>query len=270
MLRGAFVTASVLGVLTLGLSPLAAQGGLPSTMTLKVETCVPEGLMFVCEFDNGVKVPLSPEDYAKAKAVAAQGGNLTLDAKAGRDQIRSGQVPSQPAPSVAPSQPVRSAPAQPPQTGGYVPGTAQRALESSPEQMAKWTKLMDDLVTLDARGWVFNRYNRGSVRNVEIVEESNDGRQLVAYADYLFNGSRKGHVRVLLVDGNLSCMKYWDSPSCRPVGRSHSQAFAAAAIAGMTDSMLNGSASSGNSGSCRTTGSFTDSVTGATRTITNC
>lgn len=220
--------------------------------TLKVETCVEQGEQYVCEFDNGAKVPLSRDDYLKAKAYAAQGGDLTVS------------------PNSTPRASGEEQANAPQRKGTYVPGSAQKELESDPEQYAQGLKLFDELIALDAKGWMFNRYNRGSVRNLKIVEESEDGTQRVVYAEYLFNGSRKGHVRVLFADGALKCMKYWDSPSCRPIGRSHSQAFAAAVAAGMARSMISPGPSSGSgSGSCET-GYFVDSVTGAQRTIQRC
>jgi hypothetical protein len=85
------------------------------------------------------------------------------------------------------------------------------------------TGTMDKIVAVDAEGWVFNRYDVGSMTNVR-VERLADGSADV-HGDYTYNGGAAGWVKVHVVGGKLDCLEFWDFPGqCRPLGRSPSQA----------------------------------------------
>lgn len=93
----------------------------------------------------------------------------------------------------------------------------QRMEEHIREQNAQVLAYMDEVVTRDSQGWIFNRYKQGSMRNLYIHEVSQDGRSFHARADYTFNGSATGWVDFEFVNGRLVCIGFWDS-ECRPVG----------------------------------------------------
>ena len=91
--------------------------------------------------------------------------------------------------------------------------------------------LLEDLVYENSRQWNFNRYQRGSVDNVQIVHYDNMGRPGKLKADYLFSGfsgKKKGSV-ILTFDSNglPDCLYFFDFPTvCRPASRKIANAYA--------------------------------------------
>ncbi|GHA47845.1 hypothetical protein GCM10007103_30970 [Salinimicrobium marinum] len=91
--------------------------------------------------------------------------------------------------------------------------------------------LMEDLVYENSRQWNFNRYQRGSVDNVQIMNYDNMGRPGKLKAEYLFSGfsgNKKGSV-ILTFDskGLPDCLYFFDFPSvCRPASRKIANAYA--------------------------------------------
>lgn len=88
--------------------------------------------------------------------------------------------------------------------------------------MTELDRVMDRVVTRDSWGWMFNRYDRGSVRNTRV--EARVGRDRLVYSDYTYNGGTPGWVRLYIIAGVVNCVEYHDFPNtCRPVGaRSYS------------------------------------------------
>jgi hypothetical protein len=85
----------------------------------------------------------------------------------------------------------------------------------------------DSIIAEDAAGWAMNRYDRGSMRNMRIVETSNGGRTKVVYGDYSYNGGQSGWVRARFTNTKLDCLEFWDfSGQRRPLGRSPSRGLA--------------------------------------------
>ncbi len=83
--------------------------------------------------------------------------------------------------------------------------------------MTELDAVMDRIVTRDSWGWMFNRYDRGSVRNTRVEHRS--GRDRVVYSTYSYNGGAQGWVRLHIFDGRLGCVEYHDfSGTCRPIG----------------------------------------------------
>ncbi len=102
---------------------------------------------------------------------------------------------------------------------------------------------MDDIISADARSWVLNRYDRGSVYSVQLVNQSDDGQNADAVAEYTYNGGLRGWVRAHLVGGVVSCFEYHDfSGQCRPVNAASPSG---PMLAGLAVSMLSSSASGG-------------------------
>lgn len=186
-------------------------------------TCAEEGEFFRCSASDGRPVFLKPDEYKMIKMASEMGATVEFNVPG------TGSTQSAPVGSVPPAMAAKPA----------APAPAAQV------QTASLPDTLNDIIAADARGWMFNRYDRNSVKNVKITEQSADGRSAVVYGDYTFNGGRSGYVRVLITDGEVECLKFWDSPSCRPLGRSHSQALTAAALIGMASS---GNSSGGGSG----------------------
>ncbi len=82
---------------------------------------------------------------------------------------------------------------------------------------------MNEIVSVDSRGWMFNRYDYGSMRNVRVESRSQGGSSAVVIGNYTYNGGRPGWVRAQIQNGNVVCVEYWDfAGRCRPIGRSYS------------------------------------------------
>ncbi|WP_269514492.1 hypothetical protein [Brevundimonas subvibrioides] len=130
------------------------------------------------------------------------------------------------------------------------------AIAASPPQTMAQARLtpaaaMEEIVSIDARNWVWNRYDRGSMRDVQIDQTSPDGRVLVFYGNYTYNGGSGGWARARYVDGQFSCIEFWDyAGSCRALGQTPSQAVAAGlftlAVVGVAGAAIAGSGSSGS------------------------
>jgi hypothetical protein len=83
--------------------------------------------------------------------------------------------------------------------------------------MTELDRVMDRVVTRDSWGWMFNRYDRGSVRNTRF--EARVGRDRLVYSEYTYNGGARGWVRLYIIAGVLNCVEYHDfQGTCRPVG----------------------------------------------------
>ncbi len=100
--------------------------------------------------------------------------------------------------------------------------------------MSELDAAMDRIITRDSWGWMFNRYDRGSVRNTRVVLRNGSDR--IVYSDFTYNGGRPGWVQLYIVDGRLGCVEYHDfMGQCRPVGaRSYSHALTTRVIAAAT------------------------------------
>jgi hypothetical protein len=108
----------------------------------------------------------------------------------------------------------------------------RRTVKAPPKSAVAY---FDGLIAHDASSWIMNRYDRGSMKNMKIVESSNQGRTKIVYGEYTYNGGMSGWVRARFVDTKLQCLEFWDfSGRCRALGRSPSQGLAlgfAAALA---------------------------------------
>lgn len=83
--------------------------------------------------------------------------------------------------------------------------------------MSEMDAIMDRIITRDSWGWMFNRYDRGSVRNTRV--EARNGRDRLVYSEYTYNGGTPGWMHLLIVDGRVACVEYHDfAGTCRPVG----------------------------------------------------
>jgi uncharacterized protein len=78
--------------------------------------------------------------------------------------------------------------------------------------------LMERLLRQDSRTWQRNSYDRGSVNNVRVIEQS--GTTKVVHGEFTSNnGARTGWVRARFVGDDLQCLTYFDTPGrCVPIG----------------------------------------------------
>lgn len=84
-------------------------------------------------------------------------------------------------------------------------------------RMSELDQLMDRVILTDSRGWMFNRYDRGSVRNTRVA--ATNGRDAMVESSYTYNGGVSGWVRAFIIGDRLACVEYHDFPGrCRPVG----------------------------------------------------
>lgn len=91
--------------------------------------------------------------------------------------------------------------------------------------------LVEDLVYENSRQWNFNRYQKGSVDNVQILAYDRKGLPGKLKAEYFFtgfSGKQKGSVTVTFdSDGFPDCMYFSDFPTvCRPANRKIVNAYA--------------------------------------------
>ena len=80
-----------------------------------------------------------------------------------------------------------------------------------PEAGAKLTRQLDGFVRKDSRGWAFNRYVPGSMRNVKIVSGSTNNGHFVMQGQYTYNGNLLGSVRAAMTNGKLNCIEFHDA-----------------------------------------------------------
>ncbi|MFD1096517.1 hypothetical protein [Salegentibacter chungangensis] len=81
-----------------------------------------------------------------------------------------------------------------------------------------FNRLIDDLVTDQARTWAFNRYRQGSINGVSILSEDNQGRPLAIKADYRysgFGGDSGGWVKITFSNGLPNGIYFFDFPNNR-------------------------------------------------------
>jgi|CXWL01.1.fsa_nt_gi hypothetical protein len=108
---------------------------------------------------------------------------------------------------------------------------------------------MEQIVQLDSRGWMINRYDSGSMHDVLAESRNSDQSSAVVRGAYTFNNGRRGWVRARIERGLVSCVEYWDfSGRCRPVGQSYSyQLLAGLAVAAMVAGAGSASSAGGSS-----------------------
>ena len=81
-----------------------------------------------------------------------------------------------------------------------------------------FTRLIDDLVTDQARTWAFNRYKRGSISNVSVISSDDQGRPVALKADYRytgFGGDSVGWVKISFSNGLPNGIYFFDFPNNR-------------------------------------------------------
>ncbi|MEZ5355625.1 MAG: hypothetical protein R2762_23565 [Bryobacteraceae bacterium] len=100
-------------------------------------------------------------------------------------------------------------------------GPTEPASASLPSQTpaVDFARLLDDLVTANAKSWMVNRYVPGSIRDAEV---QTDERGAVAAANAMYTyqslgGPMNGNVRLSFKEGVPQCLYFWDKPTvCAP------------------------------------------------------
>lgn len=85
-----------------------------------------------------------------------------------------------------------------------------------PSGPQNFTKLVDDLVTIQSRTWAFNRYIPGSVTGLTVQSKDNEGRPIALKANYSykgFGGNSNGWVQVTFINGLPKCIYFFDYPN---------------------------------------------------------
>ncbi len=84
-----------------------------------------------------------------------------------------------------------------------------------PIGLQDFNKLIDALVSDQAKTWMFNRYTQGSITEVSILSKDEEGRPATIEADYFysgFNGRSIGSVKIVFKNGLPECIYFWDFP----------------------------------------------------------
>ena len=120
---------------------------------------------------------------------------------------------------------------------------------------AQLTALMDNYIAQDSREWFFHSYRPGDVLDARLTQLGADGRSFTARANYIFNGNQRGWVEAVVNNGQLQCLRFWDSGRCRPMRQAgwRDGALVTGVIAAVGVAVVANAASS--SGSSRSTGS---------------
>ena len=137
--------------------------------------------------------------------------------------------PMQTQPTIPPPAPppVRIVPAPPPiRTQPTIPPPAPPPARTAPvvtdtgevDRQSALGKRFEEIISYDARKWRFNRYERGTLHQIDYVNYLNDFNfQLRGYYYYHQLGVRKrGWALLKVSDGKLDCIEYWDAVCRRP------------------------------------------------------
>jgi hypothetical protein len=80
---------------------------------------------------------------------------------------------------------------------------------------ASEARLLADAIARDSSYWIMNRYDPGSLTDVEIIARTGGGSTV--RGNYSYNGGDSGWVEAEIAGGRVTCLHYWDTDSCDPV-----------------------------------------------------
>jgi len=93
-----------------------------------------------------------------------------------------------------------------------------------------YTKLIEDLVSENAKSWLMNRFVSGSAKNPTVISRDSAGRPSKLTAQYVFDGfsgRSPGTVTLTFSDGLPACLYFFDYPTtCRTPSRAIVTAYA--------------------------------------------
>lgn len=73
---------------------------------------------------------------------------------------------------------------------------------------AKYQPIINSLISTDAKGWISNRYDVGSAKDLQFITEGS--RVIGVRTDYTYNGGQPGWVRIDMRQ-SPPCLEYWDA-----------------------------------------------------------
>jgi hypothetical protein len=118
----------------------------------------------------------------------------------------------------------------PPPVDPQAAAAAARAAENTAKRRAieaKFRNQLNDIIAKDAAGWLANRYDDGSVTDIQA--EQRNGRLITLKGAYTYNNGQPGTVKVEFQHKGGACVEYWDTPGvCRPLSVTRQALFAAA------------------------------------------
>lgn len=120
--------------------------------------------------------------------------------------------------------------AKSPTATGAPQATAQSAAASSTK--SDLDQKLDEVIATDSRSWVLNRYNVGSARNGQIIDQNLATGRFIVYGEYTYNSSSRGWIKVVFDGDRVNCVKYHDfRGTCRSLGNNPAAYVALGAVA---------------------------------------
>lgn len=91
---------------------------------------------------------------------------------------------------------------------------AKMKKSGGPSGSQDFAKLIDDLVADQAKTWAFNKYNKGSISDVNILSSDGNGRPAAIRANYRYSGfgNSNGWVKITFTNGLPECIYFFDFP----------------------------------------------------------
>jgi hypothetical protein len=128
-----------------------------------------------------------------------------------------------------------------------IPGEAQNQTAAPSAE-----SVIDQIVSIDSRGWMFNSYAPGSASNAKVTLHDRSGANYSIVATYRYSTGNTGWVEARFSNGVISCVRYHNFPAtCRPVG-DYSYQLGAIVVVGSALAIA-GAASNGGSSAYGTT-----------------
>jgi len=100
----------------------------------------------------------------------------------------------------------------------FAGAVAPTVTPGDPAKDTDFTRMLDDLVAANARGWLMNRYQRGSITDPIVAHDplGDPSRIMARYRFAGSQGAQTGRVTVTFKDGAPDCLYFSDAPStCR-------------------------------------------------------
>lgn len=175
--------------------------------------CMHEEARARSAYNRQLKESRAPELNARFQAnrdaAAAQREQMRLEAA-----NRASRGYDRPLPNdyAAPSQNARAQAAAERQREAEAARAARHeALLNAPKAGPALTKTLDALVRQDAKGWMVNVYDAGSMTNVRIIDGSVSSGHYVLHGDYTYNGGEQGWVEAKMSGAQLDCIQFHDA-----------------------------------------------------------
>jgi hypothetical protein len=161
----------------------------------------------------GLRHSVSYQGFIEAE-VGSISGTWTLSGATGQFQMRRAERSAPELPRAQPPAPVAAAAPPRPAPPPLQPVT----IAVSSASIEAWNKALNELVALDSRTWLLNRYDYGSMVNARVIATSASRDVLVIRGEYTYNGGARGWVSVRVDGDGPKCLEFWDfAGSCRPL-----------------------------------------------------